>query len=196
MLKNLKLALLGVPQIMRDKAPLHEQLARKEQALLFHMAVNGRVYQRTTIAALFWENGTHGRALGNLRDLLPNLRLMCGAHLSITHQTIAFNRHSAYWLDVEVFQSGLQGATTLDPSALCNTLDLYRGEFLTDFSIRNAPEFEHWLLAQREQLNALAVQGWQRLLNHYVAQGEYLLGLDAAKQLLKLAPWQESLPLR
>ena len=190
--KELTVALLGTPQIMLDEVPLHERLARKEQALLAYVAMNAKVHQRTTIATLFWGNDADKRALSNLRDLLPNLRRQCGTHLTITHRTIAFNRLAPYSLDVEDFQRGLQEEAPFDPIARRATLGLYRGEFLADLLVRDAPEFEHWLLLQRQQLKLLTEQGWQRLLDYYIAQGDIALGVSAAKQLLEFEPWQES----
>lgn len=191
MSKELKLALLGVPQILLDAEPLHDQLAPREQALLFYLAVNGRTYPRTAIATLFWEKCSDQRALKNLRDLLPNLRRHCGEYLTITYHTVGFDRKSTYWLDVDAFQDGLQSGAPSDLRRLYHVLALYRHEFLTDFHVRDAPGFEQWMLLQRSHLKELAVKGWDRVVSYHIEQNEYEQGLSAVKQLLALEPWRE-----
>ena len=192
MIKKLKMSLLGVPQITLDEESLIGQLARREQALLFYLAVNGQVRSRSAVASLLWDAVLDAQALKNLRDVLPNLRKRLGSHLLITHQSVGFNRQGSYWLDVETFQHTVQARTPSKPAALHNALELYRGEFLEDFFVRDAPGFEEWLLLQRQQMHTLAAEGWQRLTNHYIEQGEKGFGLIAVRRLLGLEPWRES----
>jgi len=200
MLKKLKLSLLGTPQISLDEAPLAEPLALREQALLFYLAVNGRAYNRSTVAAVLWDAESDQQALKNLRDVLPNLRKQLGAYLEVNHQTIGFYRNSAYWLDVDVFQrsllaelpfDGTQPITIDNPTRLRSVLKLYRGDFLEDFFVRGASGFESWALLQRSQMQKLVVRGWQTLMSHYAQQAENELGLEAAQHLLMLEPWHE-----
>jgi len=192
MIQKLKLSLLGVPQIYLDEEPLIDQLAVREQALLFYLVVNGQVRNRSNIASLLWNATLDTQALKNLRDVLPNLRRRLGSYLLITHHSVGFNRQADYWLDVETFQHTLQAHTPNNPATLHNALDLYRGEFLEDFFVRDAPGFEEWLLLQRQQMHTLAVEGWQTLTNYYIEQGEKGVGLVAVRRLLGLEPWRET----
>lgn len=192
MKKELKLALLGVPQITLDATALHERLAPREQALLYYLAVEGHTHLRAAIAMLFWEEGTDEHALKKLRDLLSNLRRHCRAYLTVTYQTVGFNRNSHYWLDIEPFQAGIQQSVGADPLTLQRVLALYRHEFLAGFSVRNAPAFDQWLLLQRRYFRELAVQGWHQLVADYLDQGQHELGVRAVKQLLVVEPWNES----
>jgi len=195
MLQKLKLSLLGMPQITLNDTPLTKQLALREQALLFYLAVNGQTYNRSKVAALLWEAESDQQAMKNLRDVLPNLRRQLGNYLKITYQTVSFNRNSMYWLDVEVFQHMVQSTvqtTAIDnPARLRQALELYRGDFLADFFVRGAPDFENWLLIQRQQLQALAIQGWHSLVTHYIEQEEDTAGINAVQRLLTLDPWYE-----
>ena len=68
-------------------------------------------------------------------------------------------------LDVGVDSEWAQQATDLshvsggppDMEALARAVDLYRGDFLEGFYLREALAFEEWMLAQRARLRALAL---------------------------------------
>jgi DNA-binding SARP family transcriptional activator len=134
------------------------------------------------------------KARMNLSQALSHLRRLVGDHLSSTHQTVAFNRESDYWLDVDVFEARVND-TSGDASitALQEAVQLYRGDFLDGLYVRNAPEFEMWILAQRARLRELALQALHRLIAHYTEQGEdgRATAIDYTTHLLALEPWRE-----
>ncbi len=89
------MSLLGVPQITLDEKSLIGQLALRDQALLFYLAVNCQVRNRSAVASLLWDAVLDAQALKNLRDVLPNLRKRLGSHVLITHQSVGFNRQGS-----------------------------------------------------------------------------------------------------
>ncbi len=193
MTTRLHFTLLGAPQIFSDDRPLIRFATSKAQALLIYLAVTGQTHRRDTLANLLWSDTTDRKARKNLRDALSNLRKLVAPYLTITRQTVTFNLDSAYAVDVTQFQTVLQTETTADPELLQAALDLYRGEFLEGFHVRDAPAFEEWVSMQREWLHGLAIQGWHTLSNHYATQGEAgrSRAIEATAQLLALEPWRE-----
>ena len=189
-MRRLTLTLLGSPEISLGSMSLTDALSNKAQALLFYLAVTQRTCSRDTLAGLFWHDMPNHQARKNLRNILPGLRRLVGSHLTITRQTVAFNQCSFYWLDVEVLLSHQQASQT-DWQKLQKAIDLYRGDFLTGFYVRDALAFEDWLLEQREYLREMAIQHLSRLVQHYLQQQEYELGLKVSKQLLAIEPWHE-----
>ena len=189
----LRLRLLGLPQILIGDQPLTGFTTTKAQALLFYVAVTaGTPHPRDTIATLLWGEMAETQAKQNLRTVLPELRRLVGAHLHIDRQTIAFDRSSSYWLDVERFRHSLRPGQS--PVALATrqaAVDLYQGDFLSGFYVNNAPAFEAWVLAQREQLHLLAVEALVGLVNDYTQQTAYTAALAANRRLLALEPWSE-----
>jgi DNA-binding SARP family transcriptional activator len=113
------------------------------------------------------------KARMNLSQALSHLRRLFGDHLSITRQTVAFNRESDYWLDVAVFEARVND-TSGDASitALQEAVQLYRGDFLDGLYVRNAPEFEMWILAQRARLREPALQALHTLAVHHAGLTE------------------------
>ena len=191
---ELQLALLGNVEVRRDGVPVTGFRSAKAQALLCYLAVTGRPHTRPALAGLLWGDMPEDKARMNLRQALANLRRLVGPYLDITRQAVAINRDNPYCLDVGRFESLATGATLEgDVEPLREAVELYRGDFLEGFYVRNAPEFEDWALAQRARLRELAMGALHTLAVHYTQQGEAgrSTALDYTTRLLALEPWRE-----
>ena len=89
------------------------------------------------------------KARVNLSKALSELREQLSEYVTIATQTVAFNAALPYQLDVETFLAAT-GAKQAGQSlgSLQAAVDLYQGDFLDGFHVRNAPEFEQWLTAE------------------------------------------------
>lgn len=197
----LQVTLLGAPTIVLANQPLTGLLTPKTLALFIYLAVSGQPQPRDHLADLFWHELNAQQARNNLRYLLPDLRQHLDTHLTITAETIGFNRQAPYWLDVERLQTVLRRelavarqkpAPAVDIPALQTALDLYRDKFLAGFTVRNAPLFEGWVRQQENELHHLAVQGFYTLAESCYHQGEIQGGLTANQHLLRWEPWHEA----
>jgi DNA-binding SARP family transcriptional activator len=140
MTAELQLELLGGLRITQHSAALTTFASSKAPALLCYLAVTGRPHFRAALARLLWSDHAEEDARRNLRVVLNNLRKQVAPHLVITRDTVAFNCNSAYWLDVEVFLRDVEASTaTPDLSRLRAAVDLYQGDFLEGFYVRDAP---------------------------------------------------------
>lgn len=195
MAEELRLALLGLPSVVHDGLAVSGFISSKAQALLYYLAVTGRPHSREALAALFWGDMPDSNARANLRVTLCNLRQLFPDHLLAGRDTLAFNRATPYWLDVEVFQAALRQLES-SPGATAETVvreavALYCGEFLEGFSVDGAPEFEAWALLQREQLRQAALQALHALTIYATEQGAHKRGIAYATKLIALDPWRE-----
>lgn len=212
---TLQLTLLGQADVCLAGEPVTGFYSSKAQALLFYLAVTGQTHTRPALAGLLWADLPEADALMNLRQVLTNLRKLVGDHLAITRQTVAFNRTSDYWLDVEAFQAGVERAYKPSPQPspsgrgsqasppvggtqggpeverLRQAVDLYRGDFLAGFYVRDAPAFEEWLLAQQARLRELVLTALQKVTAHFARTGDYGTGITYSRRLLELEPWHE-----
>ncbi|GAB4196491.1 MAG: hypothetical protein OHK0022_14020 [Roseiflexaceae bacterium] len=195
MTEGLRMALLGAPLVSSAGAPLRGFVSAKAQALLFYLAVTRRPHSRSALAALLWGDMPESDARANLRVALANLRQLAGPYLSISRDQVGFAADAHYWLDVDVFQSRLRlldlPAASQDDQALQTAVNLYRGDFLEGFSLRDAPEFEEWALLQREQMRQIALQALHTLVAGATERGAYSAGIAFANRLLALDPWRE-----
>ncbi|HSR32950.1 MAG TPA: BTAD domain-containing putative transcriptional regulator, partial [Anaerolineae bacterium] len=185
--------MLGTVVITLDGERVSGQIPAKAQALLCYLAVTGHRHSREKLAGLLWGDKPEDRAKASLRKSLSDLRKLSETALIITRQTVAFNRDCDYWLDVEILESALgedeRAAEDLQP--LREAVDLYRGEFLEGFSVRQALGFEEWVLSERERLRQMVLQGLHRLSEAYRLRGEYAAAIEYMNRLLALEPWQE-----
>lgn len=198
MMPELQFSVLGKLQINLDGQPVTGFVSSKVQALLCYLAITGMPQDRGTLATLLWGDMPDTEARTNLRLALSNLRKLVGAYLDISRETVLFNRNSPYWLDVERFQIALTQFQSVQNSSAGASLDLlrqavelYRGDFLEGFAVRDALAFEEWLLAQRERLRQMTLQALHTLAMQHTARGEYAAGIDYTTRLLTIEPWQE-----
>jgi DNA-binding SARP family transcriptional activator len=120
-----------------------------------------------------------------LSKCLSNLRALVGDAVLIERQTVAFNRHCSYHLDTERFRTGIgtsPAPETIQP--LQAALALYRGDFLEGFYVRDAPDFEQWVLVQRAQYREAAVQGLYVLITFAEQQGDLPQAIGQTRRLL------------
>lgn len=189
----LELQLLGAPQLRLNAQSLHHLLTGKPLALLLYLAVTGQPHTRDVLATLLWSELSIQQARNNLRYVLPILRRVVAPYVSITKQTISFNRQAAYWQDVEVLRTTLQdNLSVVETEQLQSALALYQGEFLAGFRVRNAPAFVAWQSAQRQQLYTLTLQGWLHLAERQLARQDHAASQITRQRLSALAPHPSS----
>lgn len=193
MTKVLKMSLLGQAYLAYGDDPLTDLVSAKARALLFFLAVDGRFHTRYSLANLFWGDLPEADARRNLRGVLMKLRQVLGDHLHVTPQEVGFNFGAPHELDVATFRQLLNGLPNGAPafSQLRQAVALYQGDFLAEFYIRQAPEFEAWVMQQRTQMQEMAVRALLLLAQHYQQQGQYEPGIACARQALLMEPLQE-----
>ncbi|MAU00107.1 MAG: hypothetical protein CL608_23450 [Anaerolineaceae bacterium] len=191
MTKVLKLALLGPLQLTIDDEPLIGLDSGKARALLCYLAVNGRIHSRHSLANLLWGELPESDARRNLRGVILKLRQFLEPYLQISHQTVAINPDAPVWLDTAVFQSSLH-TNAKDGAGWQTAVQLYRGEFLQEFYIRQAPDFDNWLQEQRAWFHNQAVTAHDAWASHLQAQEDFAEGIRVARQLLNLEPTREA----
>lgn len=171
---------------------------RKAIALLAYLAIEKGV-TRDTAAALFWADASEERAKASLRRTLSALRSGAGDLVTADRSQISLSPDAT--CDVDVFERELSATRQHDHDAhdvcsrciphLKSATDLYRGDFLTGFTIRDAPEFEDWARAVGESLRLRAGEAFHRLGMAYSANGEYQRAIDAATRWSELDPLHE-----
>lgn len=191
MMPELRLTLLGKPQIHSGGEPVDTQLSAKAVALLAYLAVTRQSHSRQALAGLFWGELPESTARANLRLTLSRLRKTIGDVLTLGGQSLAFDFTQPHWVDLLAFETATSNPTQVDLAHLHAAVDLYRRPFLDDFVLNDAPEFENWVLMERERLHERA----RRTLLYLADQAEQMNDLTASSQsirrLLALEPWNE-----
>lgn len=199
-MSHLQFFLLGPPQVRLHGVPVADFATAKGQALLYYLVVTGRPHPRETLADLLWPDMPEGQARRNLTKALSDLPPEFGPYLLLDRHQVAFNTEQPYWLDVAEFESSIvnrppaERFSDVSVTALRQAIELYRGDFLSGLTVRNAQPFEEWSLAQREYWRGLLLQALDSLVEVALAGGEAELpsGLEFAQRLLTLDPWRET----
>jgi len=190
---NLRVQLLGPFEvILADGTPL-DLGSRKAQALFAYIIMMNKPVPRDTLAAFFWSEMTEQAAKNNLRTTLALLKRSLVSFLDITSATVTFHHSHPYSLDAEAFQHLAPSAiATQNLAKLQKAVDLYKGDFLEGFHIRNAEPFTEWLLLQREQLHLLLTRTLEAIVTVSLQQRSYTIGVTAGQRLLTMVPWLET----
>ena len=91
------------------------------------------------------------------------------------------------WTDVVEFRAALADERWSD------ALELYRGDFLDGFFVRNAADFDQWAMAERSHLQGLATRAATALADSLHRAGRLPEAVTAAERALELSPFDETL---
>lgn len=212
MQNELRLTLLGAPQIWLGNQAVHGFRTLKTQALFYYLAETRRAHTRVTLATLLWGDMPERNALVSLSKSLSNLRDLFHDYLEIDRRFVSFNDRAPYWLDVAAFEAGFSsgngvGRDTLHASTLTHfydqssdgmallhlrqSVDLYRGDFLAGFMVNHAPDFDAWQSTESQRLRELAIHGLDTLASGYATLGNWAEAIRCCRRILVQEPWRE-----
>lgn len=197
---RLSIRLLGGFQVDVDGNPITGFKSDKARALLAFLAVEAdRPHSRDSLAWLLWPDSPNQVARTNLRSILANLRRVINdsqaspPYLLINRETIQFNKTCDHWLDVSAIMSSLL-ETRIDPAQIEHfegAVALYRGPFLSGFSVRDSAPYEEWVVLKREQVNRRVMITLCNLTTYYEQFAEYEKAQTHAWKLVEVEPWNE-----
>jgi len=134
---NIKLKLFGVPKIVVNDMAV-EFPFKKAEAIFYYLAIQGRV-TRDELVNLFWSELKEETAKKNLRNALYQIKKTLGEDAIYTPKRSIVEMSS----DISL---------TLDVDSLLTEkkLDQYTGPFLQGYSVKNAENFDDWVMNYRE----------------------------------------------
>jgi DNA-binding SARP family transcriptional activator len=188
--------LLGGFEARREGRVLEGFQTQKARALLAYLLLHrDRAVLRGGLASLLWPDESEARAQRNLRQAVYNLRATIapragsGARpiLIVGKQQLQVDPAATLRLDVEAFETrawaGLSGRGQEGFDDLTAANQLYGGELLAGFRVKNSATLEAWLDGERERLRDLAVTVVKSLLAHCESRGDPEAGIRFARRL-------------
>ena len=198
----LKVYLFGSPTITHDDVLL-TITSQKAQALFYYLISNRQAHSREKLAALFWGETSDRQAKGSLRNTLYELRrdLAPGdrsaeRYILAESNTLCFHPEADYWLDTEEFERLLDKEAEGERVRMDNwsqAVELYRGDFLEGFIVKDSYEFEDWSFFERERLQRRYLEALAELSDYCGRQGEYEKAIAYAIQILSRDNLQENI---
>jgi DNA-binding SARP family transcriptional activator len=187
---RVRLALLG-PARVAQAGQSNPDLARgKPLALLGYLVAQRLPLSRVRVASLLWPDLPIRRARANLSWTLHKLSAGLPGCFEGDRYSLWFARPNDVWIDLDALDDWIaQGGAT----ALAKATGLYRGEFLQDLSLNNCPEYELWLVRERERWRRRTTTALADLVTDRRQRGKYREGLQLVRRLLILEPWREDM---
>jgi serine/threonine-protein kinase len=144
---GLELFLLGGVELRGASDGADKLLAQsKAVALLAYLALSPdrRFQRRDTLVGLLWPELDQARARADLRKTVHNIRGLLGADvLEARGDDELAIPSSVLWCDAVEFTAAA------DAGRLAQALELYRGDLMPGFFLRECVEFERWLESER-----------------------------------------------
>ncbi len=192
---ELRIALLGSPQLTLGETEINGRLPAKAQMMLCYLVCASQIQPRSRLTGLLWGDKPEADARRSLRVDLSKMRRILPDYLIADRASITFNREADYWLDVESFEYTLKRADGVAGAAqraiLRDAVALYRGDFLEGAAIDGESIYEEWILPERERLRQLVLNALDRLIAICIEQGDNEAGIQYAQRLLRLDEWRE-----
>ncbi|MBI2906449.1 MAG: hypothetical protein HYX92_02205 [Chloroflexi bacterium] len=181
------------------------EVGAKQLALLTYLALAAPLRQaRSRLAALLWSEKSEEASRYRLRHALWMLHRTLGDSVPGADDDACWlDPEEGTWVDAREFRrgcrqegidlrrSGPPAAGDDDSAALQGIVDLYRGELLAGLVVRDAPEFEEWLLVERESLDLLYLEALWRLGNAQIAAGSLGEAAATLDRLVQADPLRE-----
>ncbi len=198
-MSKIRIRLLGGFEVWAGDRQIGSFESQKVRALLAYLACHRqRMFSRDHLSGLLWPEREPEAARHALRQAVYNLRSKLGddgdALVRTGQGEIGLAPDADVWLDLEAFEEALRaggGGEQADPHHLSAAVQLYRGELLAGFFVKECPEFEDWLVAEQTRLREAAVEGLRRLIENYRRRGEYRFGVHYARRLVSIEPLSE-----
>lgn len=164
---------------------------RKAAALLAYLAMSpGKEFSRGHLMNLLWSDRAEAQASNSLRQALSQLRKVMNKNgkspLIVSPDGVRIDPE-AVWTDAVEFERLARSKGSDRRGAV----QLYRGDFLADFLIRDN-EFEEWRREKAARFGSLAFDTFDDLLHEAVAGDDYDNAIDFAQALLAVEPAHES----
>jgi predicted ATPase/DNA-binding SARP family transcriptional activator len=194
-LSQLTLLLLGSPSIQVDSAEVGVD-TRKAVALIAYLAVTEQRQSRDTLAALLWPDYSQTNARAALRRTLSTLnKALGGEHLIIGREALGLDTANVV-VDAQLFPRHIAECLSHghSPSEVCRlcvapltkAVELYRGDFLSGFALRDSPDFDDWQISQAENLRRGLALALERLAQAHAALANFDTAIDYAMRWLSL----------
>ena len=155
---GIEIHLLGTPRIQVDGKDVFFTYG-KVQALIYYMVVKG-VALRDEISGLLWPEKSEVSARKNLRNAIYEAKKLLGNDVFISprNAVLQWNPTAHMYVDVHQFQRNPK-----------QYMDVYKGEFLQGFYVKDAEAYEEWYLGERSRLKSLYMNAVYALVDAGIA---------------------------
>lgn len=180
---------LGTLSLSRSGAELELPASKKTRALLAYLCVTERPHRRERLCELFWDIPDDPR--GALRWSLSKLRAILkpsGDTWIVADRERAHVAPDMFELDLSIIRRQvLDDSDALPTQQLRDMAAQLSQPFLSGLDISNQPEYQSWLMAERDEVQSI----WSKVMHLIVTHPD----VDANESLVWTRRWLEQEPL-
>jgi DNA-binding SARP family transcriptional activator len=195
----LRIRLFGRVELELGDRALPAFPTRVAKSLFCYLTIHRpRMFPRSVLLGEFWPDRDESAARRNLRTALWRIRRVIepteppsGSVLRIENDCIGFAPETAYWLDVEAFETGVaaveravQRGMAVPASAIEDVLAGYRADLLDEL-------YDDWCTFERERLRLAFLTTLERLAQHHADASDWSSAVVAGRRLLQRDPLRE-----
>lgn len=167
----LKFHFLGAPRLETEDAKgVSKHLAldtRKAIALAAYLALTHTAHERDELATFFYPDADSAHARAALRRTLSSLKTALGdSVLDIERESIAIDLDNVR-VDVMEFRALVRENSL---NSLTQAAQIYQGDFLAGFTLRDSPAFDEWQFFETESLRKQFAGALEQLVGQLIAQ--------------------------
>lgn len=192
---KLEIYLFGRSRIIYNDKEITHKLSTKSAGLLFFIAVNKHI-NREKLAYMFWEESDSESAKYNLRYNLWSMNKVFKtkdfeAPLIVSQPSgVLFSDAYEIYVDINEFVDLSQEKNY---TALAQIKELYSGEFLEGFYIKNSYKFNDWTFFERENYQRQYFDVLRALLDHYKSNHNFIKACSILDEMIQLNDLDEDL---
>jgi DNA-binding SARP family transcriptional activator len=201
-MEGLRIKVFGGIQVLLGGETI-EFSRHKATALLVFLAVTGERQSRDALATMFWPENTQARTYANLRQAIWEIRRSIGDKwLEVTRESLQIIPSDNLWIDVAEFYALINKAKKhVHPRGMVcehclsnykQAADLYNGDFLAGFTLRDSPEFDNWQYFQTEELRREIGRIYKQLAEWLLQKQEFGQAIAYARRWLQLDELNEN----
>ncbi len=183
---RLDLLILGPPRLRLDGRDVDLRL-KKGVALLVYLAEAAAPVSRDTLAALLWPDFDGTAARAGLRRTLHRIHAALGGDIvEADRAQLRLSSAADIAVDARAFEHAC------DRGDFPLAIGLYRGDYLSGFTLPDCETFEEWAFFRREALRGRLIQALERLGTDQIADGAHLASVASAARLVEIDPLSET----
>lgn len=180
-MSEIKVSLFGTPSVKIKEQEVKFPY-KKVEALFYYLLVKKKSL-RNKLATLLWGDMLENKAKKNLRNALYQLKKTVGEDIISTPDRfiVAVNKEAITELDLFDFKE----------KSAKKAVDLYQGDFLKGFLIKNASEYNDWIIEERNHYEQLYIKYLKKEILSSKKEKNFKKAVNNLESLIKIDTFNE-----
>ncbi|MGD9569538.1 MAG: BTAD domain-containing putative transcriptional regulator [Sedimentibacter sp.] len=169
--------ILGTPSVKLNNKQITFPY-KKSEALFYYVCINKKV-SREEATNMFWSDSNEETARKNLRDAIYKIKTSIDENIFAPSKSV-----------IEISNEFVI-ETDIDNINESNAVNLYVGDFLQNFFVKNCNEFENWLQEKRNHYKNIYITSIHNKINELISISDYSTIEKYGNILIKNDPYNE-----